>query len=265
PISDKDYNSTTAYSAVPVTGLSLSDTSITLDKGTTKTLTATVAPANATNPKVTFRSNDTNVATVDSAGTVTAVSDGVAVITAKTQDGSFRQTCTVTVSSITGLTAAKKKVTTYVGNKYQLVTYSSTTGNEIPVSSLSYKSKNKKIASVNSNGIIKAKKVGKTKIVISYGSISINVTVVVKKAVKVTSIKLKSKLTMTVGTTKKLKATLKPKKATNKTVKWKSSNTKVATVDENGYVTAVGKGKATITCIAKDGSKKKAKCKVKVK
>jgi len=59
--------------------------------------------------------------------------------------------------------------------------------------------------------------------------------------------------------------TAKPSDATNKAVTWKSSNTKIATVDKNGKVKAVKKGTVTITATAKDGSGKKVTCKVTVK
>lgn len=62
-----------------------------------------------------------------------------------------------------------------------------------------------------------------------------------------------------------LKATVGPKSAGNKTVKWTSSNKKVATVSASGLVTAKKKGKVTITVKAKDGSKKFAKCTITVK
>ena len=62
----------------------------------------------------------------------------------------------------------------------------------------------------------------------------------------------------------KLKATIKPLDATNQKVTWKSSNKKVARVSRSGKVTAVSKGKATITVTTKDG-KFKAKCKIVVK
>jgi len=94
----------------------------------------------------------------------------------------------------------------------------------------------------------------------------VTVKVTVKNPVKVTKVKLnKKKVKLTTGQTYRLKATIKPKKATNKNVTWTSSNTSVATVDANGNVTAIAPGKATITCKAKDGSKKKAKCKIIVK
>ena len=90
-------------------------------------------------------------------------------------------------------------------------------------------------------------------------------------AVQVSEITLnKTKATLT-RTLKKpapklqLTAEVKPENATSKEVTWASSNKKVATVDENGVVTAKGKGKATITCTAKDGSGVKAVCRVTVK
>lgn len=81
---------------VPVSAISVEPTTMTLTVGATGQITATVKPENATNKKVTWSSNDESVATVD-AGKVTAVSEGKAVITAKTEDGGFTATCKVTV------------------------------------------------------------------------------------------------------------------------------------------------------------------------
>ena len=83
-----------------------------------------------------------------------------------------------------------------------------------------------------------------------------------KKATKVTL--NKSSITLTLGNTATLKATVYPMSATNKSVAWKSSNTKVATVDSKGKVTPHAAGTATITATTKDGSKKSASCKVTV-
>ena len=85
----------------------------------------------------------------------------------------------------------------------------------------------------------------------------------------VTKIKLnKTKATLKVGKTLKLKATIIPTNATTKKVKWICSNTKYATVSSSGVVKAkkAGKGKTiTITCIATDGSNVKVTCKIKIK
>ena len=82
---------------VDVTGVKLDQSSISLEEGKSQTLTATVAPADATNKKVTWESSDESVATVSN-GKVTAVAEGTATITVKTDDGSFTATCDVTVT-----------------------------------------------------------------------------------------------------------------------------------------------------------------------
>ena len=92
--------------AVAVTGVTLNHSELEMQVGgATQALTATIAPANATNQNVTWESDDTDVATVEN-GVVTAVGDGTAIITVTTQDGSFTASCevTVTVPSITAAT-----------------------------------------------------------------------------------------------------------------------------------------------------------------
>lgn len=93
---------TVTAAAVPVTGVTLSQTQASLYSNRTPntlTLTATVAPDNATNQAVTWTSSDSAVATVDQNGVVTAVAPGTAVITATAADGSRASaSCTVTVS-----------------------------------------------------------------------------------------------------------------------------------------------------------------------
>ena len=71
--------------------------------------------------------------------------------------------------------------------------------------------------------------------------------------------------TVLMGYTFALKATVAPSAASNKAVEWTTSDRRVASVDENGVIIGVAKGKATITCTAKDGSGKKATCAVTVK
>lgn len=85
---------------VPVTGVSVGPETLELKEGTTGTLTAAVVPSNATVATVTWSSSDESVATVDK-GVVTAVAEGTATITAKTDDGGFTATCNVTVTKET--------------------------------------------------------------------------------------------------------------------------------------------------------------------
>ncbi len=86
----------------PVTGITLNRTSASLYRNATPntvTLTATVAPADATDKTVTWRSSNTAVAAVDASGKVTAAGNGTAVITATTTDGGYTASCTVTVTT----------------------------------------------------------------------------------------------------------------------------------------------------------------------
>ena len=132
---------------------------------------------------------------------------------------------------------------------------------------VTYKTSNKKIVTVNAKGKITAKKKGTAKIyVISKANKKKKCTITVTVGTPVTKVKLnKTKSTMTVGKKQTLKATVTPKKASNKAVVWKSSNTKVATVSGKGVVKAKKAGTVTITATAKDGSGKKATCKITVK
>lgn len=88
--------------AVAVTGVSVAPTTATVAAGSTESLTATVAPANATDKAVTWSSSDTAVATVSDEGVVTGVAAGSANITVTTHDGSFTATCAVTVTASAG-------------------------------------------------------------------------------------------------------------------------------------------------------------------
>ena len=82
----------------PVTGVELSRTSLTLLKGNSAALIAAVLPSNASNKAVTWSSSNTNVASVDSSGKVTAKAAGNAAITVKTADGSKTASCSVQVT-----------------------------------------------------------------------------------------------------------------------------------------------------------------------
>ena len=98
-VTEKTVNLYYNDKVVSVTGVSLNESSITLDVGGSKTLAATVTPDNATNKKVRWTSDNETVATVSEDGVVTAVAGGTAVITATTHDGLFTATCTVTVNA----------------------------------------------------------------------------------------------------------------------------------------------------------------------
>ena len=169
------------------------------------------------------------------------------------------------VKSVAVTNLPAKQLTLKKGKTFTLKSKVTVTGKASK--KVTYKTSNKKIATVNAKGKITAKKKGTAKIyVISKADKKKKCTVTVTVGTPVTKVKLnKTKSTMTIGKKQTLKATVTPKKASSKAVVWKSSNKKVATVTSKGVVKAKKAGTVTITATAKDGSGKKASCKVTVK
>lgn len=93
------FSITEPSSNVPVTGVTLNKRELSLGVNDNETLTANVAPNNATNKTVTWSTSNGAVATVTDEGVVTAVSAGTATITATTNDGSHTDSCVVTVTA----------------------------------------------------------------------------------------------------------------------------------------------------------------------
>ena len=125
--------------------------------------------------------------------------------------------------------------------------------------SVTWKSSNSKIATVDKNGKVKALKVGNAIITAtSTDGSNVSAQCKIKVVQRVTKIKLnKSIINLSKkGKTAKLKAAVLPNNAYNKSVTWKSNNTKVVTVDKNGKIKATtNKGTTYVNAIAKDGSK----------
>ena len=262
----------TAFAATrKVTKITISKTKATIYTTQTLKLTAKVTPTNATNKKVTWSTSNSKVATVSSKGVVTAKKAGTATITVKAADGSGKKaTCKVTVKKLVKITSMKMNYsskTIYTGNTLTL----KATAKPSNASILTYKWKtsNSKVATVSSKGVVTAKKAG-TATITAYATDGsgkkVSCKVTVKKLVKITSMKMNySSKTIETGSSLKLKATAKPSNATNQTYKWKTSNSKIATVSSTGTVKALKAGKVTIAAYATDGSGKKATCKITVK
>ena len=271
-----DKRDTTTPADVKVSRITLSaSTGLTLTKGQTQKLTATVAPANATNQAVTWKTSDKNVATVSPSGLVTAKSAGTATITCTAQDGSgVKATCKVTVTvPVSGIQLSQTSAALTVGDTLTLTKtiYPSDATNQ----AVTWTSSSDAVASVDSNGKITAKTAGSA--VITCKSVSdnsvvgiCNVTVKAKvqtpSEIKVNKITLnKTTASVTKGKTLQLTATVTPSNATKKEVKWSTSNKNVAMVSPSGLVTTKSAGTAIITCTAQDGSNVKATCKITVK
>jgi hypothetical protein len=145
-------------STVAVTGVTVSPTTATLSVGATQQLTATVAPANATNKTVTYSSNNTGVAIVNGSGLVTAIASGTATITVTTQDGAKIATSAITVTSsnvaVTSVSLSPASVSLSVGATQQLtptILPSNATNK-----SVTYASNNTGVATVNASGLVTA-------------------------------------------------------------------------------------------------------------
>ncbi len=164
---------------------------------------------------------------------------------------------------VSNIVLNKSSATLKKGNQITL-NYSITPANASN-QKVNWKSSDKRIASVATGGVVTGKKGGKVTITVitKDGQKTATCTVTVKSPV--TGVKLnKTKLTLKKGKTYQLKATVKPKDATNPKVKWKSSKPNIVKVTSKGKITAKKAGKAVITVTTKDGSKT-AKCKVTVK
>ncbi len=245
----KTAECTVAVNPIAVTSVTLSQSSLSLTKGSTSTLTATVAPTNATDKTVTWSSNNTNVATVDANGKVTAVSGGSATITASA--GGKSATCSVTVTvPVTGVSLNKTSTSITIGSTETLT--ATVTPSDATNKSVTWSSSDTNIATV-SNGTVTAKAVGTATITVKTvdGNKTATCAVTVNP-IAVTGITLnKTSLTFSsLNSTQQLTATVTPENATNKTVTWESSNTSVATVSSSGVVTSKGSGTATITASA---------------
>ncbi|MBR4749914.1 MAG: Ig domain-containing protein [Abditibacteriota bacterium] len=251
---------------IPVTGVTISKTTAKVEKGKTLTLKATIAPENATNQNVTWQSYDTSIATVTSEGKVKGIAAGTTTIRVKTKDGGFTAKCKVTVTvptvPVTGVILNKTVASVAKGKTFTLkavITPTDATDQRVTWSSY-----DTSIATVDSDGKVKGIAPGTTTIKVKTKDGGFTAKCKVTVVIPVTGISLNiNSVTLKAGKTKTLTATVKPANATVTKVIWTSSNPTVATVNSSGKITAVKKGKATITATTKDGGFK-ATCAVTV-
>lgn len=225
-------------------------------------LVAKVYPKNANNKKLLWTSSNKRIATVEK-GVVVGLRNGTVKITAKTTDGSkLSAQCVVTVKqAVKNIKLNKTLITGRKGTKVTLK--ASVTPTKADNRIVKWQSSNKKIATVSNKGVVTVKGKGCAVIKCTSGDGSgVYSKCVVNNSSKAKSVKLNKKSAkVSAGKTLKLRVTVK---GSCKEVLWKSSNTKVATVTDNGLITAVENGKTVISATTMDGSNKVAKCTVKV-
>ncbi len=250
---------------IPVASVGFNKNVLELEVGETYKLNATVLPSNATDKTLIWSSSDSDVASV-SDGLITARKEGKAEITAKS--GNKQAVCTVTVKPetdvtvpVTSVTLNQSVYTLAIGASYTLIP------TVLPANAtdrqVKWSSSNEKTVTVSDRGVIQAIAEGTSTIKAEAGGKSATCAVTVEKTiVAVTEVTLdRTSLTLKVNETFTLSATVAPENATDKAVKWTTSDSGVVRVS-NGTVTAVGEGTAKIT--AAEGGKS-ASCTVTVK
>ena len=229
--------------------------SITLTPNESEQLIVNVYPEDA-DTDITWSSSDNRVATVDASGVVLAKNKGRAIIYATTTDGSnLMDSCIVSVvQPVDGVTMEKHSLTLNAGDSEQLY------ANVLPVNAdnkkLIWSTSDSEIAEVDADGNVTAKKCGVTFIKATsvdnpLATDSCKVTVI--QPVTGISLNYNTVELHKIGETVQLVATVLPEDASNKEVRWVSSNQSVCMV-ANGTVVAVGYGTSVIIATTVDGS-----------
>jgi len=248
---------------VPVTGISLNKLNLNMTfPGTTATLIPIISPADA-ETDVVWESLDTSVATV-AAGVVTPKGLGTTSIVARSVEGDYTASCTVTVGTatvpVTEVSLNYTELTLKVGNTFSLIPFVAPAN--ATNTNVSWHSNDESVAKVDSLGRVTAIGNGTTDITVTTLSGAKTETCTVTVETPVTGVTLSKERIENVAVgdpDQALSAIVLPAAATNKTLVWSSSNTGVATFTEttpgNGTVHFVGRGSASITATTADGGR----------
>lgn len=242
------------YQAIEKITLSESLVTVPLSTGTFQ-LYATITPETAKEQDVIWSSTDTSVITVDQRGKVTLKKPGKAaiVVTSKV-NSSIMAICNVIVTkSITGITLDQTTKNMFVGETFRL-SYSvkPSDANNVAVTWTSTKSA---VASVSADGVVSAKAVGQTAIIVRTVDGGYLATCNITVGRTATAVKLDvTKLTLNVGDSYDFKITLTPADSTNAALTWESSDKSIAVISKTGRVTAKKSGTAIIMVKTSSGS-----------
>lgn len=252
-----------------VESITLSPSEITMvADGSTSVIQATVLPTFASTKDLEWSSSAPEIASVSQAGVVTAKAPGTAVITASAIDGSgVTATCNVTVNGnpVSSVTLNRSTASLMVGENVSL------SATVLPANasdkSIIWSSSDESIATVDETGIVTAIAIGSTTIKatsVSNPDISGECLITVVPT-PVSSITLsQSSVSIKVGGSVKIDASVLPESATNKAIVWTVANPEIASVDENGLVTGLALGTTNLTATAADDGGASAICVVNV-
>lgn len=247
---------------VEMTSLELSETNCRIEIGETHSIVASFEPDNVTFPELYWHSSDESVAIVTN-GLVEAVGVGDCVIYVTNADNSLSAKCDVSVYVIemTTISCVSEKVMEQYDNFRLDADYQpmdATYG-------LRWYSSDESVATVDElTGEVNCVGIGECDITISnlYSSAIASCHLTVTPATVKNLSLSESLLYLPIGDSERLYCWVEPDYAYNQSLKWKSSDTSVMTVSEDGAVTAVGAGTATLTVTALDGSGCTAECTV---
>ena len=239
------------------TKLVLNATDIQLNINKTYTLVATITPTNTTNKQITWSSSNSSIATVDKNGKVTAKKIGTTTITAKTNDGSnLSASCEVkVVKLVTSISLNATNITLYKNETYDLS--ATVTPSDAIDKSVTWSSSDSNIATVDENGKITAKAIGEVTITAKTNdgsNLSASCKVTVKPRLITNLIIQPSSVTMMVGETVNLTVKVTPSNADNKAILWATSDSNIASIDQNGKLTAIKEGSVDAYAMTLDGS-----------
>ena len=172
---------------IHVQGIALNNTTASVKQGKTLALTATISPSNASNKAVSWTSSNESVATVNSSGYITAISQGTTTITATTADGGFSSSCQVSVTEpvrVTGISLDRSSISLSEQRTATLV--AAVAPSDAYDKSYTWSSSNNTIATVSDKGVVTAKSVGTAVITVKSNdggyTASCNITVTAKSA-----------------------------------------------------------------------------------
>lgn len=250
----------------PVSKITITSDSKTVNVGSSLQLSVDYQPANAAFQAVTWSSDQPAIATVDEYGTVTPVKKGSVVIRATSADGSGK-TATFTVSVQQGPESITLKNTDLVIDVGTAKSLSATvnpanTNNKNVV----WSSSDDSVATVSRNGQVRGVSVGDCQIYCTAeADPSVYTVANVEVQQPVTKVTFNEKdVNVYVNEGASVSWTVQPSNATNPGVTLKSSNERIAVVDQNGYITGIKRGTCKIIATSTDGSNKTASVNVKV-
>ena len=233
---------------VGVEKIELDKSELSLKKGESASLKATIFPENASDKSLKWGSSDVSVATVDAYGNVKAEGNGEATVFVSSSDGGFTAYCNVKVGTpVTGISLDPREFTLEtIGSSFTIKpVISPEDASDLGVV---WESADTKVVSVASDGTVTAIGPGTTtvKATTNDGSFTSNCVVSVKSPAQHVSLD-KTSLKLLEGESGKLTATVYPLNSTQKTLTWVSDHPDVASVDNEGNVTARKAGTATVT------------------